>query len=353
MKVADGETTGPSFRTLDLLVHDLGLNYAFMYNYLRFHITISAENLRGEGSLLDEFNNFKDDLDNPDRYLQFEKWVLEPLNYVLERVAATSAIRHRKPITLLEYFSPPTFAFTLVNKEGNLYALQESYDPQIHGDSSPRTPVVISLPNSQLEPSFATASSLRPLPLIPASELELVESGPRDYEMSHVPKTVRRLRSNDVLFFKPGFRDHGHLREIQLLYQIGSSGKFDAPFRTSKLVGLVVWDGDITSLMGLLLEHIDGETLQSRIDDASIAMRTKWLGQVEATMRRLHEGGIVWGDVKPDNVMINGEGDAVVVDFGGGDSPQYIPMELQQTAQGDLMALDHMRAAISARHENE
>jgi hypothetical protein len=50
--------------------------------------------------------------------------------------------------------------------------------------------------------------------------------------------------------------------------------------------------------------------------------------------------------VKPDNVIINPHEDAVVVVFGGGYTPEYIPEERQQTAQGDLLGLDHMRAAM-------
>ena len=78
-----------------------------------------------------------------------------------------------------------------------------------------------------------------------------------------------------MLFFKACFKDHGHIRGIELLYQIGRSGKFDAPFRTSNPIGVVVWDGDNISLMGFLLEYIDGETLQSRMDYASMVMRMK------------------------------------------------------------------------------
>jgi hypothetical protein len=72
-----------------------------------------------------------------------------------------------------------------------------------------------------------------------------------------------------MLFFKAGFKHHGHVREMELLTRISRCGKFDAPFRTSKLIGLVVWDDgdrDDTSLMGFLLKYIDGNTLQLRIE---------------------------------------------------------------------------------------
>ncbi len=40
--------------------------------------------------------------------------------------------------------------------------------------------------------------------------------------------------------------------------------------------------------------------------------------------------------------MINADGDAVVVDFGGGYTPDFIEKE--------LVGLDHMAAAIGAKH---
>jgi len=186
---------------------------------------------------------------------------------------------------------------------------------------------------------------LPPVPIIPASQLERVDDGLRDEELSDIPRKVRRVGTAEVFFFKAGFKCHGHLREIDILSQIDRSGKFDPPFRTSRLMGLVVWgDGDNkgASLMGILLEYIEGDTLAGRMEAVSVATRLKWLRQVQTTVGRLHELGIVWGDVKPDNIMINAEEDAVVVDFGGGYTPEYIEPELQQTIQGDLVGLDHM-----------
>lgn len=98
--------------------------------------------------------------------------------------------------------------------------------------------------------------------------------------------------------------------------------------------------------MGLLMEYIDGKTLQYRSKDAPEVLKKKWIDQIEATLGRLHEIGIVWGDAKPDNAMIDVSEDVVLVDFGGGYTPEYIPHELQQTAQGDLIGLDHIRAAM-------
>ncbi|KAK3941352.1 hypothetical protein QBC46DRAFT_104501 [Diplogelasinospora grovesii] len=372
MEVTGADTAVSSFSMLELWVHGEDIVYVFLFNGTRFYVSITSEKLEGEGELLQKFNDFKDDLDDPDTMFNFEEWVLGTLDDFMQKVAPTPAPGARKPITLLEYFSPPTFAFELVNKEGKLCAIREDYDPQIHGDTSPRTQIVEdSLPRSGRKGSRSSSagdllpgqciqsrgaiprSALPPVPLIPASHLERVDDGLRDEDLSDTPRKVRRVGTAEVFFFKPGFKDHGHLREIDLLSQIDRSGEFDPPFRTSRLAGLVVWgdgdDDDDASLMGLLLEYIEGDTLAERMEAVSVATRLKWFRQVQATVGRLHELGIVWGDVKPDNIMINAEGEAVVIDFGGGYTPEYIKPELQQTLQGDLMGLDHIADVIGVR----
>ncbi|KAL6355460.1 hypothetical protein LRP88_11050 [Fusarium phalaenopsidis] len=301
---SDGEAAFPSFSMLELSQSDLGMEYSFIYNCVRVYVTILSQDLEGEESILDELGNFRNDLDDPNTLFQFEEWILNPLQPFLDKEAPTLS-RH-EPMTLLEYFSPRTFAFKFVNKKGQLDAIQLDYDPVVNGDSSPKTHIVD----------------------VPASSPRLHDS----------------LSKDGVVL--PGLRDHGHLREIELLGQIARSAKFESPWKTSKLVGLVVWDDDPNCLMGLLMEYIDGKTLRDRSRDAPEVLKNKWIDQVEATLRRLHEVGIVWGDVKPDNVMIDVSDDAVLVDFGGGYTPEYIPHELQQTAQGDLIGLDHMRAAM-------
>ncbi len=57
----------------------------------------------------------------------------------------------------------------------------------------------------------------------------------------------------------------------------------------------------------------------------------------------MHAIDVVWGDVKRDNVIVNSDGDAVVVDFGGSSTPDYLPPELRGTTQSDLLELNHMR----------
>ena len=84
--------------------------------------------------------------------------------------------------------------------------------------------------------------------------------------------------------------------------------------------------------MGLLLEFIDhtGKLLEHVRNGASERLRQKWARQIEETMARLHDIDVVWGDVKPDNVLVDSKGDAITIDFGGGFALQWVDRELEK-----------------------
>ncbi len=50
--------------------------------------------------------------------------------------------------------------------------------------------------------------------------------------------------------------------------------------------------------------------------------------------------------LKPDNVIINTEGNAVAVDFGGGYTPGYVSSTLQGTPEGDPAGLENVKEEL-------
>ncbi|KAI1172770.1 hypothetical protein F4777DRAFT_491045 [Nemania sp. FL0916] len=351
-----------SYRMLDL--QDIGYDilHIFELNDVRFHVRILAQDLEGDDQLFSKFTRLRDGLQEWDIWPECEDWVLDTLKDELRILAPKPPHGARKSITLQEYFDPPTHAFKLVNRDSKLVPVQEIYDPQHHGITNPRTHIVDAMPEPQPrrfhlfeeDQGYILRSSLPSVPLIPASQLERFDDGLKDFELSNPVKKVRRVRASEALFFKAGFRDNGYIREIDMLSKIQASGKFLPPFRTSKLVGLVVWDDDkAPSLMGMLLEYIKGENLYSHLRSGSTTKEAneKWFSQIKTTVKQLHGAGLVWGDAKPDNIMINEAGDAIVVDFGGGYTPEYVPRELMDTVEGDLMALKGMAAELGVEYE--
>lgn len=162
--------------------------------------------------------------------------------------------------------------------------------------------------------------------------------------MCEVPRIVRRIGTEQDFFFKAADDRRGFRREIEILAAIRNITKHDPSLATSRIIGLVTWDGDPSLLVGLLLELIDGPTLEEAMRAIPIADKRRLLDKVDETVGKLHEHGLVWGDVKPDNVMVGPSGDVILIDFGGGCTLQYVEPELQETQEGDLQGLKKMRA---------
>ncbi|KAK5633212.1 hypothetical protein RRF57_008926 [Xylaria bambusicola] len=352
MESSNDGSVGSSFCMLELGFYGDHFKYFFITNGKRFLVEIKASDLAGPGGILEEFRRFTTDLDDPDLFNQFEEWVIGSLHDYLISVAPAPRSRARQPITLLAYFTPQTYALKLKNKAGKLHVAQYTYEPSIHGDPSPRAKVVNGIHDAKTSPNIhgcILRSMLADLPRFLASEIEGVDDNLRDQDMSDMPRKVRRIGTSKNLFFKGAFKGHGYLREIQMLSRIEHA--LEATILTSRLAGVVMWDDDKDgSLMGLLIEYIEGQTLYEYLYEEkckgrniSQSIKLKWAAQIESSLRHLHAHNIVWGDVKPENVMINSNNDAVIIDFGGGYTPAFVPRELRETVQGDLLGFDRLK----------
>ena len=150
--------------------------------------------------------------------------------------------------------------------------------------------------------------------------------------------------SNEVCVFKRahyGGREQ-LIREIQLLQQISENwepGHANCP-AVPRILGLVTSRDQIA---GILEEFIDGEKLSELdMEDVSTEQRQKWK-QVQHTITLLHPKNFVWGDVKPDNVLIDKEARAWLIDFGGSWTDGWVDEHLAETIEGDLQGLDRLK----------
>ena len=93
-------------------------------------------------------------------------------------------------------------------------------------------------------------------------------------------------------------------------------------------------------VLGLLREWVPGRCLRNiAIPSTLEGRRRKWASQICETVNQLHKIGVLWGDGKASNIIIDTEDDAWLIDFGGGWTEGWIDKELADTVEGDEQAV--------------
>jgi serine/threonine protein kinase len=106
--------------------------------------------------------------------------------------------------------------------------------------------------------------------------------------------------------------------------------------RISRLYGIIQDERD--PFIGLLFYHIDQEGPLSFVvkPDTPADLKERWSAQITNTLATLHDAGVVWGDAKADNVLIDKNNDAWVIDFEGAYTRGWVDREKAGTVEGDL-----------------
>jgi Ser/Thr protein kinase RdoA (MazF antagonist) len=55
---------------------------------------------------------------------------------------------------------------------------------------------------------------------------------------------------------------------------------------------------------------------------------------------------MVWGDARPDNILVRKDGDLVLVDFAGGAMDRWVDWKVMNTLEGDLQASPRIEGFI-------
>ncbi|KAJ4242968.1 hypothetical protein NW757_011687 [Fusarium falciforme] len=157
------------------------------------------------------------------------------------------------------------------------------------------------------------------------------------------------LKDDTVAFLKLMHRGDKQFLKTELdTYNKIDKARLDSTTRVSRLHGLV--RDDSGAILGLLLTYIDCKnlTLSCAVKPKMpTALREKWAAQLRDIITQLHNAGMVWDDAKLDNVLIDNNQDAWIVDFDGGYTEGWVPKTFAGTAEGDLVALEKMVEFIS------
>jgi len=146
--------------------------------------------------------------------------------------------------------------------------------------------------------------------------------------------------SDMVCFFKPVGSNLGPTLARNELFTHEKIIKAELPAEAliCQLYGLVR-DGNV--IYGMLFPWVKKRGVLSRALalSSSTELRQGWSGQISRTISHLHQQGITWGDAKADNVLIDKNGNAWVIDFGGGYTPGWVDKEKSGTLEGDMQGL--------------
>ena len=192
-------------------------------------------------------------------------------------------------------------------------------------------------------PQISTPSSFRnenlKLPIFKPSQVEILDTLKRD-------TVFKALVQGSIVCAKVLSRQgstQSMQREIGLLGQILEATIYPR-LRTPTLLGLISAENDSNLITGLLMDYIESESLVSDlfsmdIDSVPQIRREAWAKQISDNLERLHQIGLVWGDAKAGNIILDKESNPWIIDFGGGFTDGWVDASLADSITGDLQGL--------------
>ncbi|KAL6240312.1 hypothetical protein RBB50_012779 [Rhinocladiella similis] len=192
-------------------------------------------------------------------------------------------------------------------------------------------------------------------------EMDLLWISPKDIEvLSEIvdpepvhPGTVKY--NDEVYFFKPVDPDQSQptKREIKILQKIEMLGLGDK-IMVPRLLGVVTFEQSTTEVMGLLLTNIPSPKPLTTLlrSDIPEAKRLRWADEAQNVIKELHQNGIVWGDAKADNFMVDKNDNLWIIDFGGSYTEGWVDPEVSETKAGDKMGIEKIIDALVDPDEN-
>ncbi|KAF4436826.1 kinase subdomain-containing [Fusarium acutatum] len=303
-----------------------------MCNNKRFIISLSADTFSESPKLKERYLFFLQvaeefELDGV-TVEDFWDWIVDPLLPIFRGQPTPD---QAAPQTLDSFFNPETFVYIF-------QTVSDERVPQLDRDAQHQSPFGISVPNELCAPwkSFDPSG-------VRICQEKVV--GPP----SHTPRKVL-LNDGTIAFLKLVRRgDKQSLKNELDTYGKIDRAQLDNKMRISRLYGLVRNSDGVA--FGLLLSYIDCKrvTLSCAVKPGTeVSLRERWAAQVQEAIGQLHDAGIAWGDAKPDNILIDVNRDAWLIDFGGGYTEGWVPKTLTGTMEGDRIALEKILEYIRA-----
>lgn len=134
-------------------------------------------------------------------------------------------------------------------------------------------------------------------------------------------------------------------REIGILQRISEASRIHR-IRVPALLGVILSEDDPDLVLGFLTEYIKpsplARDLLSCIEATPTETRLAWAEEITATLARLHGLGVVWGDAKAGNIILDEDNYPWLIDFGGGYTNGWVDADQAESVTGDLQGLQRI-----------
>lgn len=277
------------------------------------------------------------------------RWILAHLSAQLNDLAPEPSLSHEQ--TLDQWYACKTHFFNLEIADQTLQAVELASSEDLEERMTKLRPHLAPIPKyiSNIDVPWYSSADL--------AVLECVDT-PEPYH----PCLVKHKKSGEQMFFKTVDNNDTQpiKREIDILDKIEKKGlrqKFYCP----KLLGIVTCatpaeaeKNSRSSIMGFLQTAIDQPTpLTTKLDSAVPQdRRDAWARQADEAKKILHENGIIWGDAKADNFIVDAEENLWIIDFGGSYTEGWVDPEIAETKEGDDMGVDKIVNALRDPYRN-
>lgn len=313
---------------------------------------------------------------------ELHQWLLAPLASAIRKMVGESEEAKPRRQTLEEWYHSEILYFSLqVHGEGGkLEAVDLGSPPDLRDRISQLRPRLTPVPKyiRDIDVAWYSASDLElvrcsesPPPYHP-SIVELVTTGTQPGSLQDEDGNNKKNNQKEKLpfFFKTvnNLDPQPTKREIKLLHQIAKKGLHDK-IRCPRLVGIVTQPEDDSGssslssgssrrsgpvVMGFLQTLIPDPTPLTEKFDSGVpqAQRERWAREAEHMKNVLHENGIVWGDAKGDNFVVDAAGELWIIDFGGSYTEGWVDPDVVETRRGDDMGVEKVVNALRDPEEN-
>ena len=252
-----------------------------------------------DSSLYVEYLKYAENFDDAIIMEAFEEWLTVPLRPLLHELHRETQLE--KPKHLSEYLRPNFHHLSLKNLGGQLLAIPCEHDELLEKLLFPGVDA------TELGIDLSTVDSSE-LTIHPDHELVIQNDDvSEEWGLCDIPRRVVFLKDPALSMAFKGLQDiESSRRELQMLLTLRKHPNRKT-LQIPELIGLVERTGLIA---GFLTKYIDhrytlGDVHCGDQSAYSPAVRRLWQSQIEDAVQALHDMGLVWGDAKPENILID------------------------------------------------